>query len=60
MQTEQGALQLVGDMTLSPQSYEVTLSATGPTARDDSFRRAVAMLATPTAEGFDILVQGQL
>ena len=47
-------------MTVSPQSYEVALRATGPTARDESFRRAVAMLATPTAEGFDVLVQGQL
>ena len=58
--TEQGALQLEGDVTVSPQSYEVALRATGPTARDESFRRAVAMLATPTAEGFDVLVQGQL
>lgn len=60
LQTEQGALQLEGDVTVSPQSYEVALRATGPTARDESFRRAVAMLATPTAEGFDVLVQGQL
>ena len=60
LQTEQGALQLEGDVTVSSQSYEVALRATGPTARDESFRRAVAMLATPTAEGFDVLVQGQL
>ena len=58
--TENGALVLVGDFNLSMGAYAVKLSATGPVARDDGFRRAVSMLATPTAEGFDIVLQGQL
>ena len=58
--TENGALVLVGDLNLSMGAYAVKLSATGPVARDDGFRRAVSMLATPTAEGFDIVLQDQL
>ena len=58
--TENGALLLAGDLRLSNGTYVAELSATGPMARDDGFRRAVSMLATPTAEGFDIVLQGQL
>ena len=49
-----------GDLSLFADAYVVKLSAGGPVARDDSFRRAVSILATPTAEGFDIVLQGQL
>ena len=58
--TEKGALVLDGDLRLSTDAYAVKLSATGPVARDDGFRRAVSMLATPTAGGFDIVLRGQL
>ena len=58
--TENGALVLAGDLSLAMDSYAVKLSAAGPVARDDGFRRAVSMLATPTAEGFDVVLQGQL
>ena len=58
--TENGALVLAGDLALSMDAYAVKLTATGPVARDDGFRRAVSMLATPTAEGFDVVLQGQL
>ena len=58
--TESGALVLGGDLSLAMDAYAVKLSATGPVARDDGFRRAVSMLATPTAAGFDIVLQGQL
>ena len=58
--TESGALVLDGDLSLAMDAYAVKLSATGPVARDDGFRRAVSMLATPTANGFDIVLQGQL
>ena len=58
--TENGALVLAGDLALSMGAYAVKLSATGPVARDDGFRRAVSILATPTAEGFDVVLQGQL
>ena len=58
--TENGALVLDGDLSLSMDAYAVKLSATGPVARDDGFRRAVSMLATPTAGGFDIALQGRL
>ena len=57
---EGGALALDGDLNLYTDAYAVKLSASGPVARDDGFRRAVSMLATPTAEGFDIALQGQL
>ena len=58
--TEGGALALDGNLNLYTDAYAVKLSASGPVARDDGFRRAVSMLATPTAEGFDIALQGQL
>ena len=58
--TENGALVLVGDLNLSMGAYAVKLTATGPVARDDGFRRAGSMLATPTAEGFDVVRQGQV
>ena len=58
--TENGALVLAGDLALSMDAYAVKLTATGPVARDDGFRRAVSMVATPTAEGFDVVLQGQL
>ena len=58
--TENGALVLSGDLSLFTDAYWVKLSASGPVARDDGFRRAVSILATPTAEGFDIVLQGQL
>ena len=51
---------LEGTVMLSPDSYQVALRATGPVARDESFRRAVTMLASPTADGFEIFLQGQL
>ena len=58
--TENGALVLSGDISLSMDAYTVKLSATGPVARDAGFRRAVSILAAPTAAGFDIVLQGQL
>ena len=58
--TENGALLLAGDLNLYADGYGIKLSASGPVARDDGFRGAVSMLATPTAEGFDIVLQGQL
>tara|TARA_B100000035_G_scaffold297069_1_gene289523 strand:+ start:175 stop:924 length:750 start_codon:yes stop_codon:yes gene_type:complete len=58
--TENGALVMSGDLSLFTDAYAVKLSAGGPVARDDGFRRAVSILATPTAEGFDIVLQGQL
>ena len=45
--TENGALVLDRRSRLSMDAYAVKLSATGPVARDDGFRRAVSMLATP-------------
>ena len=60
VRTESGALMFSGDLKLFTDAYAVRLSASGPAARDDDFRRAVSMLATPTAEGFDIVLRGQL
>lgn len=60
VETEGGALMLAGELNVLPEAYSVNLQGSGPVARDDSFRRAVAMLATPSAEGFDIILQGQL
>ena len=58
--TENGALILSGDLSLFADAYAVKLSAGGPVARDNSFRKAVSILATHTAEGFEIVLQGQL
>ena len=60
VRTEDGALILNGAIGLSSNSYDVDLTATGPVARDEGFRRAVSILATPTAAGFDVLISGQL
>jgi hypothetical protein len=53
-------LLLAGEANLVARAYEVSLRASGPMAKDERFRRAVSLFATPTPEGFDILVQGQL
>ena len=60
LETDDGALILTGTVSLSTNDYNVDLTATGPVARDESFRRAVSILATPTAAGFDVLISGQL
>lgn len=60
LETDGGALILTGTVSLSANDYNVDLTATGPVARDESFRRAVSILATPTAAGFDVLISGQL
>jgi len=60
MHTDNGALLLAGEANLVARAYEVSLRASGPMAKDERFRRAVSLFATPTPEGFDILVQGQL
>lgn len=58
MKTLGGPLQLAGEVVLGPASYRIALQAKGPVALDESFRGAVAMLATPTSTGFDISLQG--
>ena len=58
--TEGGSLQLYGIMSMSRVGYQVSLSAKGPVAKDESFLRAVSVVATPTAEGFDVVLQGAL
>lgn len=58
MKTLGGALQLAGNVVLRSGSYQIALQATGPVALDESFRGAVAMLATPTSAGFDINLAG--
>lgn len=60
LETDDGALILTGTVSLSTTDYNVDVTATGPVARDESFRRAVSILATPTAAGFDVLISGQL
>ena len=60
MSTEDGSLQLDGIVSLSRVGYEISLSAKGPVAKDESFLRAVSVVATPTAEGFDVVLQGAL
>ena len=58
--TDDGSLVLSGTITLSGARYSIDLNATGPVARDESFRRAVSVLATPSATGFEVLISGQL
>lgn len=58
--TDDGALLLEGEVNLVANAYAVSLRASGPMARDESFRRAVSIFAAPTPEGFDIVVKGQL
>ena len=58
--TDDGSLVLSGTITLSGARYSIDLNATGPVARDESFRRAVSVLATPSATGFEVLISGEL
>ena len=58
--TEDGSLQLDGIVSLSQVGYDVSLSAKGPVAKDEGFLRAVSVVATPTADGFDVVLQGAL
>ena len=60
LSTEDGSLVLNGTITLAGARYSIDLNATGPVARDESFRRAVSLLATPNSTGFEVLISGQL
>ena len=56
--TQEGALTVSGEVELTPDSYRVALDATGPAARDESFLKAMAMVAMPTSNGFKIVLEG--
>jgi len=57
--TLDGSLRIDGDIALSADRYRINLQAAGALARDEQFRRSVAVLATPSAEGFDIALEGR-
>jgi len=57
--TLDGSLRIDGDIALSADRYRINLQAAGALARDEQFRRSVAVLATPSAEGFDIVLEGR-
>lgn len=58
--TVSGALQAEGSVALSPDTYQVALTLTGPALAQSGLREALQVFATPSAEGFDIVLSGSL
>ena len=59
LKTMAGALVLSGELSATLTGYQVAIQATGPVARDVSFRKAMSMLAIPNQEGFSVSLAGQ-
>ena len=59
LKTIAGALVLSGELSATPTGYQIAVEATGPLARDESFRRAMSILAIPNQDGFSVSLTGQ-
>ena len=59
LKTIAGSLELSGNVSATATDYQIAVEATGPVARDDAFRKAMSMIATPTQDGFSVSLTGQ-
>lgn len=56
--TLSGPLTVTGELGLLDQRYRVALGLTGPAISHQGLRDALALLAVPTAQGFDVIFEG--
>ena len=59
IKTIAGALMLSGELSATLTDYQIAVEATGPLARDESFRRAMSIIAIPNQDGFSVSLTGQ-
>lgn len=59
LKTLGGALMLSGDLSATLTGYQLAVQATGPVARDESFRQAMSIIAIPHQDGFSVSLAGQ-
>ena len=58
--TLKGALEIEGSVTIVGDNYRVVANLSGPTARNEAFQQAIALLAVPTGSGYRIELSGTL
>ncbi len=58
--TLKGALEIDGSVTIVGDNYRVVANLSGPTARNEAFQQAIALLAVPTGSGYRIELSGTL
>lgn len=59
LKTIAGSLELSGSLSATLTDYQIAVEATGPVARDESFRQAMSMIAMPNQDGFSVSLTGQ-
>ena len=59
LKTIAGSLELSGSLSATLTAYQIAVEATGPVARDESFRQAMSMIAMPNQDGFSVSLTGQ-
>lgn len=59
IKTIAGALMLSGELSATLTDYQIAVEATGPMARDESFRQAMSIIAIPNQDGFSVSLTGQ-
>jgi hypothetical protein len=59
LKTITGSLELSGNLSSTLTDYQIAVEATGPVARDESFRQAMSIIAIPNQDGFSVSLTGQ-
>ena len=59
LKTIAGSLELSGNLSATLTNYQIAVEATGPVARDGSFRQAMSIIAIPNQDGFSVSLMGQ-
>ena len=59
LKTITGSLELSGKLSSTLTDYQIAVEATGPVARDESFRQAMSIIAIPNQDGFSVSLTGQ-
>ena len=60
LQTLSGPLKVDGQLNLDGQQYQVDVALRGPATSNEGLRNSLRLMATPTADGFDLKLNGQL
>ncbi len=60
LQTLSGPLKVEGQLNLEGPQYRVDVALRGPATNNEGLRNSLRLMATPTADGFDLKLNGQL
>jgi|GEM_PF-248622 len=58
--TLSGPLTVTGELALLDQRYRVALNLTGPATTNQGLRDALALIAVPAEQGFDVIFEGAM